>query len=159
MGRPNTTMPLTDEQHKECGKALFNSVWTLLEKPDRSAQDDDEMVHACHAMYLHWSKVGTPTNFARAQWQLSRVYSVLNRADPAIHHADRCLDICRANDLGGFDLAFAHEALARAHAVAGDAAKVKQHLELADEAGQAVGDDEDREILIADLKTIPGSAG
>lgn len=157
MAKPRTDMPLTDDQHRACGKALFNHVWTLLEKPQRTAAEDDEMVHACHAMHLHWSKVGEPVNFARAEWQLSRVYSVLGRAEPALHHATRCLEICREHAIGDFDLAFAHEALARAHAVAGNLAEARRHVERAEEAGKAIADEEDRQLLVTDLATISGA--
>ncbi len=148
------TMPLTDEQHEQCGRALFNAVWALLEKPDRTEDDDEMMVHTCHAMYLHWSKVGKPVNFARAEWQLSRVYSVLERAEPALRHAQRCLDICRKHGIGDFDLAFAHEAFARAHAAAGHKNEVVRHLKLAEEAGQAIKDAEDRQLLFSDLQAL-----
>ena len=154
---PDTEMKLTPQQHEQCGRALFNLVWTLLEKPGRSEDDDDLMVHACHAMMLHWIQVGKPVHFARGEWQLSRVYAVLNRPDPALHHAGRCLKICRDNAIGGFDLAFACEALARAHAVAGNPDEVKRHLELAREAGRAITEAHDREIFLKDLATVPGS--
>ncbi|MHC4108694.1 MAG: tetratricopeptide repeat protein [Planctomycetota bacterium] len=150
----DTTMPLTDEQHEQCGRALFNAVWALLEKHDRTEDDDEMMVHTCHAMYLHWSKVGKPPNFARAEWQLARVYSVLERPEPALRHARRCLEICQEHGIGAFDRAFAHEALARAHATAGNTDEVGQHLKLAEEAGQAIKDAEDRELLFSDLKTV-----
>ncbi|MCY1139283.1 hypothetical protein OWR29_14885 [Actinoplanes sp. Pm04-4] len=32
---------------------LFNGVWTLLEKPDRTAEDDDRMLHMAHASRFH----------------------------------------------------------------------------------------------------------
>ncbi len=67
-----TSMKLSPEQHKQCAKALFNTVWTFLEMKDRTVDDDDLMVHTAHAMLLHWLQVGTPTNFARGEWQLSR---------------------------------------------------------------------------------------
>ena len=35
-----TEMPLTDEQHEKCGKALFNYTWTLIRKPDRTEDED-----------------------------------------------------------------------------------------------------------------------
>jgi hypothetical protein len=41
---------------------LFNRVWVLLEKPDRSAADDDEMVHAAHASRYHWGQAGQPVH-------------------------------------------------------------------------------------------------
>ncbi len=102
---PNPEMPLKDEEHEQCGRALFNFVWTLLEKPHRSPQETDLMIHACHAMWLHWSKVGKPVNFARAEWQLARVYAVAGLPERARHHGQHCLEICQANRLGSFDLA------------------------------------------------------
>ncbi len=150
-------MKLTARQHEQCGKALFNTVWTLLEKPDRSADDDDLMVHTVHAMMLHWLQVGTPVNFARGEWQLSRVYAVLGRAEPALRHAERCLAVCQEHGIVGFDLAFAYEALARAHTVAGDTVRASRFLILAEQAGREIADDDDRRILFDDLQTVRGS--
>ncbi|MDP9242030.1 MAG: helix-turn-helix domain-containing protein [Actinomycetota bacterium] len=133
---------------------LFNTVWTLLEKPDRSLEENDRMVHAAHASRFHWGEVGEPVNLARGEWQISRVYSVLGRSEAAIFHADRCLQICRANEIGDFDLAFAYEALARAHLVAGDKDAAARFAALAREAGEQIAEGEDRELLISDLAGI-----
>ena len=149
----NTTMPLTDEQHTQCGKALFNWTWTFLARDDRTEDDDEMMAHAAHASYLHWSKVGDPVNFSRAEWLLSRVYAVLGRPETALRHARRCLTICEANGIGDFDLAFAYEAHARAHAVAGDRDRSRHYLDLAEQTGRSVAD-EDRKVLLDDLGTI-----
>ncbi len=43
-----------------------------------------------------------------------RVYAVLGRCGPALHHARRCLDLAIEHDLGAFDVGAAHEARARA---------------------------------------------
>ncbi|MCH8150782.1 MAG: hypothetical protein IH830_00230 [Planctomycetes bacterium] len=104
-----TTMKLTADQHLQCGKALFNFTWTLLEKTDRTEDESEVMVKAAHASALHWLQVGKPVNFARSEWQISRVYAVLNRPEPALHHAQRCLQICEDDEIGDFDLAFAYE--------------------------------------------------
>ena len=147
-------MKLTARQHEQCGKALFNTVWTLLEKSDRSADDDNLMVHTVHAMMLHWLQVGTPVNFARGEWQLSRVYAVLGRAEPALRHAERCLAVCKEHGLAGFDLAFGYEALARAHSVAGDTAQAGRFLSMAEHAGHDITEDDDRKILFDDLQAL-----
>src|SRR3989304_4573401 len=34
------------EVHRKFGVDLFNHVWTLLEKPDRSQAEDDQLYHA-----------------------------------------------------------------------------------------------------------------
>ncbi len=145
-----------DEAHRRLGIELFNGVWTLLGTDDRTVEQDDQMVHAAHASAYHWRQVGTPANHARSEWQCSRVYAVLGRAEPALHHARRCLELCEANAeaLEPFDLPYAHEALARAHAVAGEPAEARRHAERARASLEAL-DDDDRELLLADLATLP----
>ena len=93
---------------------LFNEVWTLIETPDRSSEDDDRMLHAAHASRFHWGEVGAGVNLARGEWQCARVYSVLGRAEPALHHARRCLELCTRHEVEDFDLPYAHELCGRA---------------------------------------------
>ena len=132
---------------------LFNGVWALLETEDRTPDDDDRMLHMAHASRHHWGRVGTPANLARGEWLCSRVYAVLGRSEPCLHHAERVLDLCQRHGLADWDLAFAHEALARAHALAGRTAEAKEATDRA--RAVVIADDEDRELLEADLGTIP----
>jgi DNA-binding transcriptional MerR regulator len=137
---------------------LFNETWRLMEQENRTRSDDDRMVHTAHASRYHWEQVptATPANMARGEWQVSRVYTVLGRAEPALHHAGRVLDICQENGIGDWDLAFAYEALARAHAVAGDAVAAREYTDQALAAAEDIAGAEERELLLADLETIPG---
>jgi hypothetical protein len=136
---------------------LFNHVWTLLRRDARTVEQDDEMIHAAHASRHHWAEAGTAVNLARGEWQCSRVYATLGRAEPALHHARRCLEICEANaaDLEEFDLPFAYEALARAHALAGDRDEAERWAIRGREAAAAIRDEDDRELVLTDLATIP----
>lgn len=140
--------------HKKLGIELFNYTWELLEKPQRTRAEDDTMIHAAHASRYHWGIAGTPINLARGEWQVSRVYAVLGRAEAARFHGQRCLELCQENGIGDFDLAFAYEALARAASVAGQAPEKTKYLTMAQEAAQYVADPEDREIVVRDLETI-----
>lgn len=135
---------------------LFNGVWKLLDKKDRTVEEDDRMLHMAHASRHHWEQVGTAANLARGEWQCSRVYCVLGRAEPAGHHARRVLEICQANGIGDWDLGFAYEALARASAVAGDQEQARAWTEQALNAAGDIAEDEERELLLGDLETIPG---
>jgi hypothetical protein len=135
---------------------LFNRAWELLELPERTPEQEDELIHAAHASRYHWIGAGGAVNAARGEWQCARVYATLGRAEPALHHARRCLAIAEsAADAEDWDVPFAHEALARAHAVAGDEAEAGRWLERACEALPGIADPEDRELLEADLATIP----
>ena len=46
---------LSAQQHRQLGVDLFNFVWTLLEKPNRTPDEIDTMIHAAHASRHHWS--------------------------------------------------------------------------------------------------------
>jgi uncharacterized glyoxalase superfamily protein PhnB len=133
---------------------LFNGVWQLLDKPDRTADEDDRLLHMAHASRYHWGQVGTAENRSRGEWQCSRVYAALGRSEPALYHANRNLEICDAHGIGDFDLAFAYEALARSWALAGDGERARAWLERARAAAVDIAEDEDRELLLADLATI-----
>jgi tetratricopeptide (TPR) repeat protein len=128
-----------------------------MEKEERTRQDDDRMIHAAHASRCHWGQVpdATPAHLARGEWQVSRVYTVLERAGPALHHARRVLDLCQENGID-WDLGFAYEALARTYAVAGDADQAREYTDRALAAAEDIAEAGDRELLLADLETIPG---
>lgn len=137
---------------------LFNGVWQLLEKEDRSPAEDDRMLHMAHASRFHWESAGTAVHLVRGEWQCSRVYAVLGRAEPALHHAQRVLDLCRDNGIGDWDLAFGYEALARAQAVAGNLEAAHAATEQALAAAEDIADPDDRSLVLTDLETIPGQA-
>jgi hypothetical protein len=138
---------------RELGVELFNRTWALLESP---GPDPDELVHCAHASAYHWMQVGTAANRARSEWQCARVYAVLGRAEPALHHARRCLELCESapDEIEEFDLPFACEAMARAYTVAGDAAAAREWLDRARAAGEKIADEDNRVLLEADLANI-----
>ncbi len=143
-----------EEWHRKFAVDLFNLTWSLLDKEDRSREEDDRMVHATHASRFHWGEVGTPLNFERGEWQISRVYSVLRRGEAALHHARRCLEICRENEIGDFDIAFAYEAMARANSVLNRKDECVEYLELAKKVGAEIEDEGNRNYFFGELKTI-----
>jgi DNA-binding transcriptional MerR regulator len=161
-GKPATAMSSpgsgTISDERLLAVQLFNETWRLMELENRSALDDDRLVHAAHASRYHWGQVATasPANFARGEWQISRVYAMLRRPEPALHHARRVLEICEEHKIGDWDLGFAYEALARAYAVAGDATQARVFTDQALAAAEDISEDEERDLLLADLETIPG---
>jgi hypothetical protein len=132
---------------RQLGVDLFNEVWRLIE----TREDDERMLHAAHASAYHWSEAPEcePKNRARSEWQVSRVYAVLGRGEPALHHAHRCLKLCEANpeNMEDWDLPFAYEALARANRVAGHDDEARRYEQKARELGASLADQEDREHL------------
>jgi hypothetical protein len=139
---------------RQLGVDLYNEAWRLME----SREDDDRLLYATHASAYHWllAPEAEPKNRARGEWQISRVYSVLGRPEPALHHAQRCLDLCEehADNVEDWDTPFAYEALARAHKAAGNEAETARFTALAREAGEKISDREDRDQLDDALATL-----
>jgi len=126
-----------------------------METENRTLEQDDEMIHATHASAYHWRQAGEIKNFARSEWQCSRVYVVLGRPEPALHHARRCLEWCEAGEVEDWDVPYAYEALARAHLVAGNEDEAKRLADRARELAADVAGEKDREHLEEDLATLP----
>jgi hypothetical protein len=154
MARRPSGISIDPEAQKRLGIELFNLTWTLLEDEDRSARDNERMIDAAHASRGFWELAGGPTEHARAEWLIARVYATLGRAEPALHHAHRCLTVGEARGLGEFDLACAHEALARAFAAGGDRDAAAWHLAHGRELAGRVADAEERELVLGDLATV-----
>ena len=142
------------DSHRKFAVNCFNGTWDLIEKTDRTPEDDVRMIHMAHASRFHWGEIGTPLNFARGDWQISRVYAILDQGENALTYANSSLHLCMDNDIGDFDLAFAYEAMARAFTVLGNAEMVEKHLELAKKAGEVITKDEDRKYFFNELNTI-----
>jgi hypothetical protein len=143
--------------HRRLGKDLFNRVWSLLEVPDRTPAQVDEMLHAAHASRFHWSRAdgSQAVNLGRGEWQCSRVYAVLGRGEPALWHSRRCLDLCREFELGDWDLAAAYEAMSRASLVAADDVAARDWKAKALAALDDIADPDDREPIETDLAALP----
>lgn len=151
-------MAMTEQEfHRKMAVELFNATWDLMEKADRTIEEDFTMIHQAHASRYHWGcrDDHTAVNLERGEWQISRVYSLLGRGEPALHHARRCLNICIAEGIGDFDIAFAHESVARASAALGDKASNELHLRKALECGALIADKEDRDYFFKDLHAGP----
>ena len=153
---PDTT-ELDPATRRKLAADLFNHTWTLLEKPDRTPAEDDEMIHSAHASRYHWGEVGVgeQVNLARGEWQCSRVYAVLGRAEPAVWHARRCVAINEEGGHADWDIASAYEAMARAYLTAGDLAESAVWKATATVALDGIADADDRDLIEGDLATLP----
>lgn len=143
--------------HRSLAIEANNSTWELLGKPadQISYEEAEEMTRRAYAAAFHWQRAEgtTPANSARADWLLSRVWVVRGEGAQALNYAKRCLATCETSSLVDFDLAYAHEALARAHACLGQAPEAKLHKNKA--AHVPIADSEDKEVVESDLASEP----
>jgi len=142
------------ERHRQYAVELFNLTWDLIDKQDRNQEENDRMINAAHASRYHWEIAGEAVNIARGEWQISRVYALLQRVEPCLYHAHRCLDVTLENDLKDFDLAFAYEAMARAFHLTVDDTDTAKYFSLAENAGNQIQDQGDRDYFFSELLTI-----
>jgi hypothetical protein len=142
------------EAHLHFARQINGRVWALMDKDKRTQAENDEMLYAAHACTYHWLHAGTAVHQQRGEWLISHVHGALDNAREALRHAERCLALTEAckGEMQDFDIAYAYEGLARAHAQAGNQEQARQWHERAQRAGAAIADEEDRAIFTADFE-------
>ena len=142
--------------HRFFSAECFNRAWDLIEKPNRTREEDEEMVRLSLASTWHWTQRDdcAPTNLSVGYWQTSRIFSILGRANAARRYGQLSLDLCQGGDTPPFYSGYAYEALARAESVAGNIEKTEEYLNRAREMADAVDDPDSRKMLLDDLDTI-----
>jgi len=132
-----------------------NGAWNLASKPNRTPEEDKEMVYGAYAAAYHWSKVGNPLNDARADTTLSHALSLAGKGDVALEHAKRSLSFFEKGEGTDWDVAFAHAEIALAAAVIGDKGLHKKHYALAKQKGETIKADEDKKIFLEEFAKVP----
>jgi hypothetical protein len=142
------------EAHRFFAIEFNGQTWGLLEKSDRTAEEDALMVHCAHASHRHWVEAGTGVHQQRGEWLIARVYAVLGLGEAALRHAKRCLMLTEAHSdlMADFDWAYAYEGVARANAIAGQKAEALEYIEKAAQAGEAIAGEKDREFFVGDFE-------
>ncbi len=157
-GLPRETVDSADELedgdaqlHRRLAMEANNAAWEVLGRHDLDEDEAEDLLRRVYASAYHWARAAGrgPEHEARAEYLIAKAHWSLGRADGALHHARRCLAATDAAGLHDFDLAYAHEAMARALKLAGrtdDAA-----AEWARATSVPIADAEDKEIVDADF--------
>jgi hypothetical protein len=132
-----------------------NRAWELASQDERTMADGKEMLLAAYASAYHWSKAGTPLNDARAEITIAHAYALLGDGPQAMYYAQSALGFFESGQGEDWDLAFAHLEIAQAAAIQGDEEQYRRHYYLARDLGEAIQDEEDRQIFLQELQRIP----
>jgi hypothetical protein len=143
-----------NEAHRHFAIQANGRVWQLLEQQNRGQPEDDELLYAVYASAHHWLQVGTRVHQQRGEYLISKVHLSLDQPQQALRHARRCMALTELHQeqMADFDLAYAHEGLARACAAAGHQELALEHRQLARQLGDEIQDSEDKEIFDADIE-------
>jgi len=140
--------------HKHFAAHCFNKAWDLIDKTDRTPEEDAEMIRLNQASHWHWTQRDDckKENLSVGYWQASRIYAILGEAENARKYGELCLSLSEGED--PFYLGYAYEALARAESVAGNHAKMEEHLADARRTAEKVEKPDFKEPLITDIDSI-----
>jgi len=140
--------------HKYFSANCFNMAWQLIEKTDRTPDDDEQMIRLAHASLWHWTQRSdcSDKTLSIGYWQASRVHALLGEADNARKYAQLCFDKTPVDE--PFCLGYAYEALARAESIANNGEKAKEYLAEAWRHAEGVTDSKDKQLIVDDLKTL-----
>jgi hypothetical protein len=142
--------------HKYFSVKCFNKAWDLMDKSDRTAEEDEQMVRLSLTSHWHWTQREdyTEREMSSAHWQTSRIYAMLGQADNARRYGQLCLAASQGEDLPPFCLGYAYEALARAESVAGNSDKMEKYLRKARRVADTMSDPDVQKQFLEDLDTI-----
>lgn len=151
---------LTDQEmllkwHRKFAAMGNNAAWDLASRPERTPDENHAMLSAAFAASYHWAKMSAPLNDARADVTLAHVLALLGQGELALNYARRCLAFFENNPCEDWDLAFGHAEMAHAAAYCGDHTLHSFHYARANELGQAIQDEEDRQVFLAEFAKIP----
>ncbi len=140
--------------HEFFSKSCFNQAWDLIEKPNRTPEEDEQMRLLAHSSIWHWSQRADAVdqNFSIGYWQLSRIYALLNDADNSRSAAQMCLQKTPKND--AFLMGYALEALTRAEVIAGNKEPAQTHYSEAIRQADLITSSEDQQALLKDLEEL-----
>ena len=149
----------TDKEklHHYMGIEMNIQTWNLLGKEDHNKQDDARMINFAKASLYHWrlSPKFEPVNEQRGHWIISHVYAVLGKGEKALETAKEAMHLTEKHRFKDFDLAYAYESLARAHAALGNKEEYQNFWHKAKEASDLIVGEEDKKIFAGDLETGP----
>jgi hypothetical protein len=152
---PARSDDVAGDWHRQQAVEANNSTWELVDLPERSPAQTEEMLRRAYAAAYHWDRAAarTPANASRADWLLAKVSLLAGRPEVSLAHAERSRATCEEHGLADFDLAYAHEATARALKALGRDDEATAVWEAA--RAVPVADEEDRAILDEDLAEGP----
>ena len=133
---------------------LFNQTWDLLDRSDRSPDDDLAMLGRALGSWTLWRRVDDPRRHAISDWQVSRVFAELGDAGWAQRYAAAGLTRCRDHGLGPFLEAYALESEARAAHVAEDTLRRDAAVAASREIAARIEDPDERQLVLDDLDDL-----
>jgi hypothetical protein len=145
-----------DVQRSEAAR-LYNACWMLLELPERTGEDDADLLTAAFASRHHWREVGSLEQWIIADWMVSRAAATIGDGWLAVHFAARAHEATGSPGTADWLVASTAEGLARAHLANGDAEAGATWRTTAERLAAQIEDEESRDIIVGQVASLPAA--
>jgi hypothetical protein len=142
------------------GAKTNGGVWGVLDNIEPTETELEDGLEMAYASRYHWKQVGTLTNDVRAVYMISRVFSHMKKGEPAVKYANLMLDLAKKAEKADkenwkdFDMPFVYEAIAKAHAAAGNKDECSKYAKMSQDLIDKLTDKQDKEICQGELDKL-----
>ncbi|MGY5877102.1 MAG: hypothetical protein RTU30_15225 [Candidatus Thorarchaeota archaeon] len=148
-----------NEFHLKIAKQTNGGIWVVLDKKNATEDELSNALNLAHTSLYHWGIVGTPVNIVRGEYMIARVFSDMKKGEAALFYANRMLELTKEaektdENFADFDMPFVYEAMAKAHAAAGNKDECKKYHQMAQELTDKLAGEQDRKICQGEIDKI-----
>ncbi|MEQ8785956.1 MAG: hypothetical protein RIC55_06640 [Pirellulaceae bacterium] len=138
-----------EKAHRWFAVEFNNRAWDLIEAESRTAQQEQDLIHAAHASTYHWRQIGTSLHYLRALTLLASAYNVVGDYSGGLRYANDALAMLAKDDLEDtpFDRAVTYACVARANAGLGKTDQARQDKQRARDEAAKLEDVADRQVF------------
>jgi hypothetical protein len=146
---------MDDAAHRTLGVTTYNRCWELLEQPERTGDDDVELLTLAFTSKYHWAFVAGPKETMIGNWMISRAAAAVGEGHLSLTYARLALDAAQGPDVEEWLVASTAEGMARAYAASGDLASRDEWYEKSERLVADIKDRESRELIASQLASVP----
>jgi len=150
-----SSFEISGKNHHYLGIEMNIQTWNLLQKQNRSEEDNIRMINFALASQYHWYKSPDwkPVNAQRGFWLISHVFAVIGMGEDALKYAEKCFELTQEQSLKDFDLAYSYEALYRAYFCLNNKEETEKYRKMAQNAAEQIQNEEDKNLFMSDLNS------
>ena len=132
-----------------------NRAWTLAELASRTAEEEEELLHAAHAAAYFWNLIGHDSQKAHAALLAAHAHATLRMPKSAQRFLNRALAGFAAQALAPWEQVLLSAVRAHVAAVSGQTQEHRTQYRAAMAGLASLADPDDRSILEATLRVLP----
>lgn len=132
-----------------------NRAWTLAELASRTAEEEEELLHAAHAAAYFWNLIGNNSQKAHAALLAAHAHATLRMPKSAQRFLNRALAGFAAQALAPWEQVLLSAVRAHVAAVSGQIQEHRTQYSAAMADLASLADPDDRSILEATLRVLP----